>query len=460
MFDPILIESILEAMPDEVAVLDDRGTIIHVNRAWRDFCTENGGDDQTFYLGHNYLEICASGEQTRAPLGKTTHDGIAATLSEGRPFRVEYPCDTATEERWFELVCTPLMLADNTRGALVQHRDISRRAISQRSVRRAFEASELLSAVIATSPDAILTYNLDGTIATWNQGATELYGYTEEEAIGQPLSILYPPDWPTPITEYRDRIMAGELSRFDATRITKTGELREVSISAAPVRRPSGDIFAISNIHRDITDLRRAQEAQQIVAREAAHRSKNILSVVRAIERQTAARAKTLEEFRETFGARLDSLVSSNDMLARGAWTTVSLHELVQRKIDVFLDSGGDRVTVYGPTVDLAAEAVQAVGMALHELATNCTKYGALSKGEGEVRIAWWRDGDGEDAPLKFHWHETGTSFDGPPDDLGFGHVVLTRLAQTTLQTDPELEFAADGLHWRIDVPAAAYQLN
>ncbi|KKL55134.1 hypothetical protein LCGC14_2258440, partial [marine sediment metagenome] len=291
----------IDSLKDEVVILDDRGIIIAANPAWRDFCTENDGDCDSYYIGHSYLDICgqATGpSDAEAPL---VLNGLRNLLETGEHFRCEYPCHSPTTQRWFELTASKFEQGDAS-YVMVQHRNITIRHIEAQDVETSHFQAQSLAALVSTSNDAIFSYDLDGRILTWNRAAERFYGYSSGEMIGNSPEILFPSDWPIRLNEYRDRILSGELTSYEAERIAKSGTRHTAWVTCAPIRGIHGDIVAISNIHRDVTALRKAESERDVVAKEVVHRAKNMLSVVIAIFRQTSRRAESMEEFSRKFG--------------------------------------------------------------------------------------------------------------------------------------------------------------
>jgi PAS domain S-box-containing protein len=187
--------------------------------------------------------------------------------------------------RWFELFAGPLHLGSR-HLVIVSHSNITSRRLQQDEVAASRMNASELAALVASSTDAIMSYDLDGRVLTWNRAASDLYGYTPDEAIGQSMEIIYPDDWPVRITEYRDRIISGEMTRFEVVRKTKSGALRDIAISASPVRDDSGAVVAIANFHRDITEQKATEERLRFITHELRHRTKNMLAIIGAIERK------------------------------------------------------------------------------------------------------------------------------------------------------------------------------
>lgn len=440
-----------DALSDEIVVLDGDGTIIAANDAWRRFCDENDGNSATYYVGTRYVDSCSdsSGEDgvetTQVPVL------IRKLLADGTGFRCEYPCHSPTERRWFEMTASSYDQGGE-RFAIIGHRNITIRKVGTEEAAEAHLNTEALSALVAGSNDAILSYDLDGRIATWNGAAEKLYGYSRDEAIGQSLELLYPPDWPKRIEEYRDEILSGKLSSFEAVRMAKSGELRTVWISAAPIRGVDGAFAMVSNIHRDVTEIRRVEKARDIIAREVVHRAKNMLTVVNAIHRQTARGATSLEDFNQRFGARIQSLANSTELLVTGEWRPVAISDLIRSQTETFFDGSAASVTVDGPPVVLQPQAVQVLGMALHELSTNSAKHGALRAPGGRIELRWQLKGDGDGRRLDVGWIETGLQSPADSGANGFGSTVLTDLSATMLNADAHYALVRDRVTWTIQL--------
>ena len=183
--------------------------------------------------------------------------------------------------------------------------------------------------------------------------------------------------------------------------------------------------------------------------REVSHRAKNMLSLVQAIARQTAAREP--EDFIGRFTERIQALAANQDLLVRNKWQGVDTADLVRAQLAHFADLIGCRIAVHGPKLRLNAAAAQAVGLALHELATNAGKYGARSTDAGRLDVGWRLSGD----IFSMSWTER----DGPPvrqpERRGVGSTVVDSMAKRTVSGEVELDYAPSGLEWRLTCPAA-----
>jgi two-component sensor histidine kinase len=193
------------------------------------------------------------------------------------------------------------------------------------------------------------------------------------------------------------------------------------------------------------------EDRLRLLLRELTHRCKNLLTVVHAIARQTAARANSVDEFLDRFGARLMALGSSHDLLIADDWQGASLRMLVERQLGEHTERFGDGIDIEGEDVILKPEAVQNLALALHELAANAQRYGSLSKPDGQVSVCW--NVCEKDSKLKLVWQEQGGPPVVPPERSGFGRTVIESVMGRALEGDVMLSFQPKGVRCEIDIP-------
>ena len=226
------------------------------------------------------------------------------------------------------------------------------------------------------------------------------------------------------------------------------GRGEHVAIARSPLVEANTLITALSAAS---LELKRRQEHSAFLMRELAHRSKNQLAVVLGMVQQTARQAATVEQFVKEFAQRLQGLAESQDLMVRQNWQGAWLSDLVSAHLNLF--GVGHRAQVQGPALFLDADAVQNIGFALHELATNALKHGALTSPEGRVSVSWRRL-DAEDR-IRLEWVER----EGPPvqspKHRGFGFLVITELAAQALQAAAKIDFSTDGVRWQLDFPTS-----
>ena len=230
---------------------------------------------------------------------------------------------------------------------------------------------------------------------------------------------------------------------------TKDGRKRHWSFATSALGSQSDGRRLYITLAQDVTERKAHEEQVHLLMREVNHRAKNMLSVVQAIARQTAARAP--EDFIDRFIERIQSLAANQDLLVRNEWRGVDVEDLVRAQLAYFEDLVGSRIALHGPQLRLNAPAAQAIGLALHELATNAGKYGALSADAGRVNIGWRLDGD----IFAISWTERDGPPVMPPQRQGFGSIVISSMAELSVGGDAGLDYAPTGVEWHLSCPAA-----
>ena len=240
------------------------------------------------------------------------------------------------------------------------------------------EVNRTLAAVVESSDDAIISKDLNGIIMTFNQGAERLFGYTAEEVVGKPVTILIPPDRQKEEPEILDRIRCGDrIEQFETVRRRKDGTLVDVSLTVSPVKDDRGGIIGASKIARDITERKKNYEHIAMLAREAEHRTKNILATVQATI--NLSHSDTTDGLKRTIEGRLNALANVHSLFVKSRWDGAELSSVVTQELAPYLETGEARAQIDGPHVWLTTDMAQAIAMTLHELATNAAKHGALS---------------------------------------------------------------------------------
>jgi PAS domain S-box-containing protein len=314
------------------------------------------------------------------------------------------------------------LLGDNT--VLEVNRDVTQFKALLATLQESEQRLRSVAAIVESSDDAIVSKNLDGVIMSWNKGAERIYGYSAEEAIGQPITIVIPHDRQDEEPAILTRIRRGErIEHFETIRQRKNGSLIVVSLSVSPVKNAEGKIVGAAKIARDITEQKRSQERIATLAQEAEHRSKNLLSIVQATV--TLSQSDTPEGLKRAIEGRIRALSNVHSLFAQTRWIGGDLSTIAAQELAPYSADSPTRVRIDGPPVLLAPDAAQAVAATLHELATNAAKYGALSAVNGRVDLKWSHEAGGE---LHLLWKET----DGPkvqePTRKGFGGRVIEQM--------------------------------
>jgi two-component sensor histidine kinase len=197
-----------------------------------------------------------------------------------------------------------------------------------------------------------------------------------------------------------------------------------------------------------MTEHRRYEEHLSFTLRELSHRTKNVLAVVQALARQILRQSGSMAAFETRFAGCVQALAYCHDLLVQHDWKGVGIDELIRVQLAPFAGTDGSKVLAQGPAVVLRPSAMQSLGLALHELATNAAKHGALSSPGGAVLVTWEREPSGG---LRLTWEERGGPRVRRPRREGFGHVVLRRTG-TALEGEAALDFRPEGLVWRITI--------
>jgi PAS domain S-box-containing protein len=241
--------------------------------------------------------------------------------------------------------------------------------------------------------------------------------------------------------------ITGRIGPYEREYLLEDGRRSWILLAA----RDLGDGTAVA-FAMDIADRKRAEAQLRFLMGEVNHRSKNILSLVQAIARQTVASDPA--SFAERFSARLKALAASQDLLVKNEWRGVDLGQLVRAQLAHFADLIGTRIFIEGPTVNICSAASQTLGMAIYELATNAGKYGALSNRTGKVRLTWQlAPQDGADRFFMF-WHECGGPSVKTPERRGFGSKVIDGIVRMSLDADVQLDYPEAGAVWKLSCPA------
>ncbi len=439
---------ILEALPAAVYITDAEGRITFYNEA----AAQLWGVRPELGQG----EFCGSWklywpDGTSLPHAECP---MATALKEERPIRGLEAVAERPDGVRVPFLAFPSPLFDSQgklTGAVNMLVDVTDRNFAD-------EAAQRLAAIVEFSDDAILTKDLEGTIATWNKGAERLFGYTPEEAIGQPVQMLIPPDLQDEEPQILGRIKRGDrIDHYETVRRRKDGSFVDISLSVSPIRSRDGRVIGASKIARDITERRLVEEQQRLLLREMDHRVKNLFTLASGIVTLSARTAATPAELASAVTSRLAALAQAHALTVPALSDegepieqATTLHTLIRTIIAPFDRSPEvSRARITGTDVPVSRAAATSLSLLLHEFATNAAKYGALSVAEGTIDILCAKKGE----RFVLTWAESGGPEIGcAPAVEGFGTLLSKATARGQLGGEIVREWNREGLRVKLEV--------
>jgi PAS domain S-box-containing protein len=338
-------------------------------------------------------------------------------------------------------------------GASKIARDISERKRAEMALRASEERFRHLADAV---PDIVWTADPDGSITFASDRWFQFCGITPEQNVRDwPELVLHPDDRQRCLAQWTRALREGTEYEIEVRNRRHDGEYRWFLTRASPIRDAAGRITAWFGCTTDIHDRKQAEERQQVLAAELAHRVKNLLTVIGALAERTGDRATSVGEFLEAFRGRVQALNAAQTALIAGDWQSASLAALVHAALEPYLVDGS-RIHVDVTDLPVRSDFALTLTIALHELATNAAKYGALSSATGRV-ILTARVEPGDAGP-EFHldWQEDGGPPVQPPTTVGFGTTMLNQAIMYQHQGRAELIWRAAGLLCRLRLPVSA----
>ncbi|WP_290936713.1 PAS domain S-box protein [Hyphomonas sp.] len=332
-------------------------------------------------------------------------------------------------------------------GFAMYYSDISKEKRAEKKLR---EQEERARAILNNLISFVTLMTPDGVVVDVNESALALAKLKASDVVGKHFWETY---WWSHDSDAREelrrcvlRAAQGERVRHDTTVRTSGDERIAVANLLAPVVDESGAVINVVASGFDISDRKKAEQHREMLVNELSHRVKNSLATVQTIASHTLREASDLESFRETFVGRLMAISKCHDLLIDTTRSNADISQLVRDQVLPYAPGGLDRqVSMSGPPLVLGPEAAHTFGLILHELATNASKYGALSTERGHLEVTWKRGGDPEQNQAIFTWVETG----GPPVTLptrrGFGSVLIEQSLAHTLDGKVQIEYRPEG---------------
>jgi PAS domain S-box-containing protein len=325
--------------------------------------------------------------------------------------------------------------------------------------RRVLESERRFRQLTELSPGIVWMGHQDGSLSYLNDYWYAYTGQSPEEALPTGwASVIHPEDLPRLEAGWSKARRDVTIYDMEARLRRQDGEYRWFLMRALPLRDADGSVSGWLGTDIDIQDRKEAEQRQDLLTRELEHRVKNTLALVQAIAAQTFRNATDLAAAREAFSARLVSLGQAHDILVRTSWTATPIADLVRGALSVHRQGGTSRIRASGPDLTVAPKAALSLTMALHELATNATKYGALSTDDGRIDLRWHVLHGREEPFFCLTWAEHGGPPVSKPTRRGFGSRLIERSFVAEVGGKVHLEYQPTGVVCRIEAPLAAMQ--
>jgi PAS domain S-box-containing protein len=444
-------QTILEAMPAAICVCASDGRIVRFNRRAVELWgrTPLPGDQQRFCGSVRLFDGAG------APLSLSDAPMAAALMSGEPQHEQEMTIERADGTQAVVLInVEPLKSrAGHIQGAVAFLQDITARKQMERELR---QRDEKHRQILDALPGAVYMTDAEGTVTYFNRAAADLAG-REPELEKDKWCVTWQLRRPDgSLLPHEDCPMAVALKEARPVRGAEAVALRPDGTSFAfipyptPIFDDDGRLAGAVNMLVDITERKDADEQRSQLVAELSHRVKNTLATVISIARQSFANPDTAMA-RRSFDARIRALAQTHTRLAESSWCGASLETMLVDELSPYRALDGRNVKLKGPPVLLAPKCALTLGMAVHELADNAARFGALSNKDGRVDATWSVDADSR--LLKIDWRETGGPSVVQPDTKGFGLMLLERALAADVRSTVRLRFEPSGLHCAIEIP-------
>lgn len=414
------------------------------------------------------------GRNCRFLQGPLTEEADVARLRAAIAAREPIELDLLNHRRdgtpfWNRLMVAPVFCEDGSlRYFVASQIDVT---VERHRVRELEQDREALAAEVAQRDADLAAHNARlrlalkaGALGTWtldlpeqtltaSSGCKRVFGRPPEEPFTyeQLLAAIHPDDLPLMRAAVARTIEQGAPYHVEYRILTPAGEQRWVSIQGELQHRADGAPLAMTGFSTDISQRKFAEEHRTVLARELDHRVKNTLATVSAVATQTIRRSTSLEDAATTVSARIASLGAAHELLIQDEVEGAAIGDIVDRALLPFRDRDGGRFTITGPHVRLSPEITLGLAMALHELATNAVKYGALSGPQGRVTVEWSIRTEGGERRLAFCWAEHDGPRVSPPTRTGFGTRMIERMLSRHVRGEAVIRYPETGVRFEIE---------
>jgi PAS domain S-box-containing protein len=332
----------------------------------------------------------------------------------------------------------------------LEARVAERTAALAASTRQLRQTERLRSLALAAGQMGSWEWNVARGSTAWDQGQCEIFGVdpsTFVPTVDSVRPLINPSDFELLERAFRKLSKNANTFQTEFRVLRPNGEIRWCTGTAIANFDEQGRLIWLSGVTADITERKRAEERQILLAEEVDHRARNVVAVVQSIMRLT--RADTIDDYIGALDGRIGALSNAHRLLASSRWEGADLNRLVDEEFAPYRAGGKERVSVRGPVVVLPPATAQTIALALHELATNAAKYGALSSAAGHVELTW-RLSEGR---LELFWKESDGPQIAPPNRRGYGSRAIVAGIERQLGGIVKFDWQTSGLRCTLSVP-------
>ena len=379
-------------------------------------------------------------------------DRIIALISTGQAVPTFETVRLHRDGSKVELEITVSPIRDGA-GMIVAASTIARDISDHKKVKSQLDESETRFRLMADNISQ-LAWIADptGWLFWYNKRWFDYTGTTLEEMLGWGWTKVHHPDYIDGVNvSWKESLASGDPWEDTFPLRAADGSYRWFLSRATPLRDEAGEIVYWFGTNTDITEMRDAEQRIELLLMEVNHRSKNMLAVLQSVARRTAAGGG---DYVTRLDQRIRAMAANQDLLVHRAWSSVPIRDLVEVQLRFLGEAGRAMITIEGPDLSLVPSAAETMSMAVHELATNALKYGALSREGGSVRLEWDLRGEGPMQRFHINW----TECDGPPvtapQTSGFGTQIMREVPVGKLGAEVELDYAEEGFAWRLNCPS------
>ncbi|MBV8070663.1 MAG: PAS domain S-box protein [Acidobacteriaceae bacterium] len=438
------LEAIVETTPECIKIVAPDSTLLQMNEAGRQMVEAQRSED---IEGASVLDLIA-------PEFRDTWKEHHQRVCKGEKLRWEFDIVGLNgTRRHMETHASPIRLPDGIVAQLAITRDITRRKQDELRIK---ESEDRFYQLLQALPAAVYTTDAEGRITFYNEAAVEFAGRRPKlEELWCVTWRLYNADGsrlphdecPMAVALKENRPVRGA----EAIAERPDGSRRWFAPFPTPLRNSSGKLAGAINMLVDITERKDFERKQKLLIDELNHRVKNTLATVQSLVAQTARGTDEIGQFRKAVEGRILALSRAHNQLSERRWTDAELSQLLRSGLEPYLAKGN--VVLSGESVQIPPQLALMVSMAVHELATNAAKYGALSSAAGRINLSWGAKTNGAGPRLRLYWQEENGPPVVKPSHRGFGMRLIERGIHAELGGETRVDFAPYGLRCEIDVP-------